>query len=143
MTVDEIAAIKIPAAENAHLYIWTINAYVEAAYRIARSWGFEPSTLLTWLKQPKGRGLGGTFSTCTEFVLFSRRGTLAAKKRCDRNWWGWGRGEHSAKPEEFQTIVEGVSPGPYLELFARRKRHSWHSWGNEVPNDVEMPNEKS
>jgi N6-adenosine-specific RNA methylase IME4 len=138
MSVEEISAIQVPADDDAHLYIWTINAYIEETYAIARAWGFEPSTLLTWLKQPKGRGLGGTFSTCTEFVLFARRGTLTAKKRCDRNWWGWGRGEHSAKPEEFQTVVESVSPGPYLEMFARRKRHGWHSWGNEVPNDVNL-----
>jgi N6-adenosine-specific RNA methylase IME4 len=23
-------------------------------------------------------------------------------------------------------------PGPYIELFARRKREGWTSWGNEV-----------
>ena len=138
MTVEEIAALKLPVADDAHCYIWTINAYLEATYGIARAWGFEPSTLLTWLKQPKGRGLGGTYSTCTEYVLFARRGTLAAKQRCDRNWWGWGRGEHSAKPEEFQTIVESVSPGPYLELFARRKRPGWAHWGNEITSDVEI-----
>lgn len=149
MTVEQIASLKVPAADDAHLYIWTINAYVEETYAIARAWGFEPSTLLTWLKQPKGRGLGGTFSVCTEFVLFARKGSLAAKQRCERNWWAWPRQctggwfadkPHSSKPEEFQTVVESVSPGPYLELFARRKRHGWASWGNEIANDVEMPN---
>ena len=42
----------------------------------------------------------------------------------------------SAKPEAFQDIVESVSPGPYLELFARRKRLGWSVWGNEVDSDV-------
>ena len=37
------------------------------------------------------------------------------------------------KPEEFFDIVEKVSPGPYLELFARRQRPGWETWGDEAP----------
>ncbi len=143
MSVEEICALKVPAADDAHLYIWTINRYIEQTYTVARAWGFEPSIMLYWLKQPMGLGLGGAFCGCVEPILFCRRGKLAAKKRYDRNWWGWPRGAHSAKPEEFQTVVEQVSPGPYLEMFARRKRHGWASWGNEIASDVEMPNEKA
>jgi N6-adenosine-specific RNA methylase IME4 len=141
MSVAEICALKVPAEDDAHLYIWTINRYIEQTYAVARAWGFEPSTMLYWLKQPMGLGLGGAFVPCVEPILFCRRGKLPVKRRMDRNWWGWPRGKHSAKPEEFQTIVESVSPGPYLELFARRKRHGWASWGNEIANDVEMPND--
>ncbi len=36
------------------------------------------------------------------------------------------------KPEEVATIVEEVSPGPYLELFGRRTRKNWTVWGNEI-----------
>lgn len=138
MSVEEIAALEIPAADDAHLYIWTINKYIEETYAIARAWGFEPSTMLYWLKQPMGLGLGGAFVPCVEPILFCRRGKLPTKRRMDRNWWGWPRGRHSAKPEEFQSIVEQVSPGPYLEMFARRKRHGWASWGNEITPDVEI-----
>ena len=46
--------------------------------------------------------------------------------------------EHSHKPEEQYAIIERCSPGPYLELFARRKRPGWHSWGNEVECDVRI-----
>ena len=136
MTVEEICALKVPAADDAHLYIWTINRYIEETYAVARAWGFEPSTMLYWLKQPMGLGLGGAFVPCVEPILFARRGKLPSKARCDRNWWGWPRGKHSAKPEAFQTVVESVSPGPYLEMFARRKRPGWQSWGNEVTSDV-------
>jgi len=136
MTVEEICALQIPAADDAHLYIWTINRYIEQTYTVARAWGFEPSTMLYWLKQPMGLGLGGAFVPCVEPILFCRRGKLPVKSRCDRNWWGWPRGKHSAKPEGFQTLVESVSPGPYLEMFARRKRPGWQSWGNEVASDV-------
>lgn len=140
MSVEEIAAMKIPAADDAHLYIWTVNKYVEAAYDIAREWGFEPSTLLTWAKNPKKWNIGGAYANTTEFCLFARRGKLKAQKRVMTTWWNWPRGKHSAKPEAFQDIVEIVSPGPYLELFARRKRPGWSSWGNEVESDICMPN---
>jgi N6-adenosine-specific RNA methylase IME4 len=134
MTVDEIAALKVPAAKDAHCYIWTINKYIEATYAIARAWGFVPSTLLTWIKAPRGIGLGGTYVLTTEHMLFCRRGTLKAKRRVDTSWWGYPRGAHSEKPEEFQTLIESVSPGPYLEMFARRGRPNWTAWGNEVPS---------
>jgi len=62
---------------------------------------------------------------------------IEAKGRADSRWHLWPRGKHSAKPEAFQDIVEQVSPGPYLELFARRKRMGWSAWGNEVQSDIE------
>jgi N6-adenosine-specific RNA methylase IME4 len=142
MTVEEITDLQIPAEKDAHLYIWTINKYIEATYVIARAWGFEPVCLLTWIKSPMGIGMGGTYCSNTEFVLFCRKGNLRAKRKVDTRWWGWPRGKHSAKPEQFQTIVESVSPGPYIELFARRKREGWTSWGNEIVNDVELESSK-
>ncbi len=44
--------------------------------------------------------------------------------------------EHSRKPDELYTIIEECSPGPYLELFARRRRAGWVQWGNEVDVDI-------
>jgi N6-adenosine-specific RNA methylase IME4 len=42
----------------------------------------------------------------------------------------WPRiGAHSVKPDAFGDLVERVSPGPYLELFCRRPRMGWDSWG--------------
>jgi N6-adenosine-specific RNA methylase IME4 len=47
--------------------------------------------------------------------------------------------DHSHKPEEQFAVIERVSPGPYLELFARRRQPGWDIWGNEVESDVAMP----
>lgn len=49
-----------------------------------------------------------------------------------------GRIAHSAKPDAFLDLVEQVSPGPYLELFARRQRLGWDTYGDEALNHVEM-----
>lgn len=146
MTIKEISEMQIKdlIEKDAHLYLWTTNRFIEEAYQVARAWGFKPSTLLQWCKPPMGIGFGGTFCNATEFILFCRRGSLKAKRRIDRTWWTWSRPykngaiAHSAKPEAFQDIVESVSPGPYLELFARRHRLGWHSWGNEIKSHVEF-----
>lgn len=140
LTVDAIAALPVAglAEDDAHLYLWTTQRYLWSAPSIVRAWGFEPSTLLTWCKPPTGFSLGGTYGKASEFVLFSRRGRLAAKTRVPRDWWEWSRSEHSTKPEAFLDLVESVSPGPYLELFARRNRLGWDTWGNEALEHVEV-----
>jgi N6-adenosine-specific RNA methylase IME4 len=140
MAIGEVEALPVRnlAASDAHLYLWTTNQFLEPAYAIARAWGFRPVKVLVWCKAPKGRGLGGTFASATEYILFARRGQLRSLGRVDRNWWQWPRRDHSAKPEAFLDIVEQVSPGPYLELFARRNRLGWDTWGNEALNHVEV-----
>jgi N6-adenosine-specific RNA methylase IME4 len=147
MSLAEITALPVGdlAESDAHLYLWAINAYLEDAYVIARAWGFKPSTLLTWCKTPMGLGLGGTFVNTTEFVIFARRGTLQALQRSDTSWWQWkrpyignGGPTHSAKPDAFIDLVEQVSPGPRVELFARRHRMGWDVWGNESANTATL-----
>jgi N6-adenosine-specific RNA methylase IME4 len=143
-TMDVPAIESLPvgdlAAPDAHLYLWVTNRYIEAGYGIARAWGFRPVVLLTWAKAPRGIGLGGTFVQTTEHVLFARRGTLKAKTRVDSTWWQWTRQDaaHSRKPDAFLDLVETVSPGPYLELFARRQRLGWDTWGNQALEHVAL-----
>jgi N6-adenosine-specific RNA methylase IME4 len=135
MTADEIASMPVRdlIAKDGVLFLWTINKYLERTYEIARNWGFRPVSLLTWCKPKHGLGLGGAFVNTSEFILYCRRGKPAVKRRSDTSWWEWKRGPHSKKPEAFHDIVESMFDGPYLELFARRQRHGWTTWGNEVP----------
>jgi N6-adenosine-specific RNA methylase IME4 len=134
MTVPEIAALPVAdlAEDNAHLYLWTINAHVEAAYTV------------TWAKTPRGLGLGGAYTSTTEFILFCRRGSLRPTSKIETSWFNWRRPEngtgpmHSRKPEAFIDMVEQVSPGPYVELFARRHRLGWDVWGNEMQNTASL-----
>jgi len=140
MTIDEIAALPVEqcADKDAHLYLWTTNTHLFETRKIIEAWGFKYSTLLVWCKKPRGFAGFPTFNVCAEYILFCRRGSLKAKTRIDCNWWKYPRGKHSAKPEEFQDMIETVSPGPYLELFARRQRLGWTVWGNEVCNDNQL-----
>jgi N6-adenosine-specific RNA methylase IME4 len=43
-----------------------------------------------------------------------------------------GADRHSEKPSRSFEIIEAVSPGPRLEMFARAPRAGWDVWGNEV-----------
>ncbi len=134
MSIEEITNLPVNklTANDAHLYLWTINKYIPETYDIARAWGFEPSCLLTWVKPPHGIGLGGTFVQTSEHLLFARRGTLEATKRIDTTWFEYPRGKHSQKPDEFRKMIEDVSPGKRIELFAREKIREWDVWGNEI-----------
>jgi N6-adenosine-specific RNA methylase IME4 len=141
MSVEEIAALPVRqmADRCAHLYLWTINAYVEETYEIARLWGFKPSTLLTWTKPITGGGLGGTYRLSTEWCLFARRGVLTAREQIGQSHFDWPRQRsHSQKPEAFLDMVERVSPGPYLEMFARRARFGWDYYGDESLGTAEL-----
>lgn len=139
MTLGQIADVPVRhlAARDAHLYLWTTQKYLRDAYWIAEAWGFNVSSVLVWCKPVRGWTVGGTFMSTTEFVLFCRRGSLKAQTRVERQWFEWSRGEHSAKPEAFMDLVEQVSPGPRIELFSRRARLGWDTWGDQALHGTE------
>jgi N6-adenosine-specific RNA methylase IME4 len=145
MTVKEIAALPVSkmAEADAHLFLWTTNRYLRDSFAVAEAWGFRFSQLLVWAKTPRGIGPGGTFSQSAEFILFGRRGSLKHLKRIDTVWFNWTRTAHSVKPDAFLDTVEQVSPGPYLELFARRARFGWDYWGDQSLGTAEMPHPSS
>jgi len=144
MTVKQIQELPLKNVidENAVLFLWTTNKYIEQSYAVARSWGFKPSTMLVWCKKPKGRGLGGTFGISTEYLLFCRKGTYKAKDRHWSTWFEAKRGRHSEKPEIVRDIIDKCFSGNKIELFARKKSdnlfNNWDVWGNEVKSDIDL-----
>lgn len=152
MALDEIAALPVRefAGRDAHLYLWTTQRFLWDAPAICKAWGFKPAATLVWCKEPRGFNMGGTYASTTEFCIFARRGSCPAKTRVQRQWFTWARpggttgygqkltAPHSAKPEAFLDMVEQVSPGPYLEMFARRARFGWDYWGDQSLGTAEM-----
>lgn len=139
------------AQDDAHLYLWTTQRYLRPSFDVVEAWGFSVSATLVWCKQPRGFNPGGTFGSTIEFAHFCRRGSLAAKRKIPQRWFTWprtlappvARGQkrnqmHSAKPEAFIDMVEQVSPGPYLEMFARRARFGWDYFGDESLGTAEV-----
>ena len=138
MTLDRIKAMPISdlAEENAHCWLWVTNATLEAGYEVLRAWGFEPRSIYTWCK-PR-LGLGTYLRNCTEHLLLGTRGKAPIQFKGQMNWGFMPLQDHSHKPEEVYDIIERCSEGNYLELFARRPRHGWGIWGNEVASDVKI-----
>lgn len=132
LTVDQIIALRPETQRKAHLWLWVINQHVDWGYIVARAWGFEPQQMITWRKP----GLGtGQFQCNSESMLVCRKGGPAGNAfgKTGGTTFDWPKArQHSRKPDEAFALVERVSPGPFLEMFARRPRVGWAVWGDEV-----------
>jgi N6-adenosine-specific RNA methylase IME4 len=142
LSLDRIKAMPVQdlAAENAHLWLWTTNATLRDGYDVAEAWGFTVRSPLTWVKFRMG--LGKYLRNSTEHLLFATRGKAPVNFRSQPTWINAPVQDHSHKPEEVFSIIERISDGPYLELFARRRppsRAAWSVWGNEVDSDIRIP----
>lgn len=143
MQIHDIAALNIAslADANCELYLWTTQKYLPISFEIIKFWGFKYCQTLVWCKAPRGTGQGGVYTPNSEFLILARKGKMPRVKRIDSTWWQVKRQKrHSQKPEFFQDMIETVSNGPRLELFARRKRNGWDVWGNEVECDINFNN---
>lgn len=138
MTIEELCALDVEelSAPESHLYLWTTNGFLRESFQVMGAWGFTYKTCLTWVKPQLG--MGNYFRSSTEHVLFGIRGGLRTLDCNQRNWFEAKRGRHSEKPGMFFDLVERVSPGPYLEMFARRARFGWDYWGDESLGTAEL-----
>ena len=142
MTFEDICALPVTdwVERDAHLYLWVTNAkLLDYDYaQLVKAWGFSYKTLLPWHKTAC-LGIGHYYRGETEHVLFCTRGRAPIEPaRRERNLFQAPRGRHSTKPDAFFDMVERVSPGPYLEMFSRRARFGWQTWGNESLHGTEV-----
>ena len=144
MSLARIKALPVGslAARDAHLWLWTTNALLPRAYEVAEAWGFTVRSPLTWVKFRLGLGGRYQLRNATEQLLFCTRGKAPLGSRSQPTWFNAPVQEHSRKPAEQFAIIERISPGPYLELFARRRPESnqpWAVWGDQVDSDIRIP----
>lgn len=142
MTLESIKAMPVAdlAEDSSHLYLWCPNGLLEDALEVIKAWGFIYRSMLVWLK-PR-LGLGVYVRNAHETLLFATRGKAPVKFHAQPSWmFAPFQPPHSHKPEEQFAIIERMSDGPYLELFARRRQPGWDCWGYEAPggSDIIMP----
>ena len=133
MPIEEIEKLPINkiADENCHLYLWVTNRSLPKAFRLIELWGFRYITCLTWIKP--SFGMGNYFRGSTEQVLFGVKGSQPLKRHNVGTYFEAPRGDrHSAKPDEFYTLVESCSYAPYIDVFGRKEREGWSVWGENV-----------
>jgi N6-adenosine-specific RNA methylase IME4 len=137
LALNELKAFPLPAlAPDCMLFLWRVASQVPEACALASAWGFTLKTELVWRKQTTGGkrhfGMGRILRAEHEVCMVGTRGKPIVKVRNVRTIFDAHVGRHSAKPDEFYSLVEGLVDGPYAELFARRQRAGWTCYGNEV-----------
>jgi N6-adenosine-specific RNA methylase IME4 len=139
MSIDEIAALPVAsvAADDCVLFLWATWPCLPGAMRVIEAWGFRYKTAaFLWAKRSKhGRehmGMGYWTRANTEPCLLATRGRPRRKSMSVRQLIQEPVLMHSQKPEAAAIRIEQLVDGPYLELFARRRRDGWTVWGNEV-----------
>lgn len=118
--------------DNAHLHLWTTNAFLRDAFSVIEAWGFKFKSCLVWVKNELG--MGNYWRVSHEFLLLGVRGSLTFTDRTLPSWLLADRTVHSHKPARIRALIERVSPGPYLELYGREElpNSQWTVFGNQV-----------
>lgn len=139
MPLERIKAMPVAdfSMDNSYLYLWCPNGLLPEALEVVKAWGFTFRSPIYWIK-PR-LGLGNYVRNASETCLFATRGKAPVKFHAQPNWFFAAQQEHSHKPEEQFAIIERLSDGPYLELFARRRQTRWDAWGNEIDSDIIVP----
>lgn len=139
MSVAQVTSMPVGdlAAPDAHCWLWVTNATLRAGYEVLEAWGFTPRSPLTWIK-PR-LGLGNYLRNATEHLILGTRGDAPVRFRAQPTWMFAPLQDHSHKPEEQYAVIERVSDGPFLELFARRRQPGWAVWGNGIDSDITIP----
>lgn len=134
MSLDAICAEPVPllAAETAHLHLWTTNGFLREAFAVIDAWGFSYKSCFVWAKSQLGTG--NYWRVSHEFLLLGVRGNLPFADRSQRSWLEAARTVHSRKPDIIRSLIEKVSPPPYLEMYGRAEIHdpAWTVYGNQV-----------
>lgn len=132
LTIQQIAGLPIGdlAAEKSHLHLWTTNGFLKDAIALLEGWGFDFKSTFIWCKPQLG--IGNYWRCSHEILLLGVRGGKTFPPTNIKSWVEAPRGKHSAKPEAVRVLIEKVSPGPRIELFARRPSEGWDHWGDQV-----------
>jgi len=142
LSIPQIKAMPVAdlMEENSHAWLWVTNSTLRVGFEVLEAWGFTPRSVFSWIKATGGAlGLGVYLRNNTEHVLLGTRGKAPILFNAQPNWGFFPRQDHSHKPEEIYSIVRRCSPGPYLELFARRREPDFDAWGNEIDSDIDIP----
>jgi N6-adenosine-specific RNA methylase IME4/ParB-like chromosome segregation protein Spo0J len=133
MPVAQIKRLAVPAADDSVLFLWAVSALLPEALEVMQAWGFEYRSNIVWDKLSIGLGVWVRHEH--ELLLIGRRGNQSPPERTRRvrSIIRARRGRHSEKPQQFYELLEQMYPEQSkLELFARRARPGWTSWGNQL-----------
>jgi len=124
------------APDGCHVYLWVTHRFLPAGLELFDAWGVHYQCVMTWVKNVGPTPFSWMYDT--EHVLFGTKGGLRLEQLGLRLSFSAPVEGHSVKPDVFYERVAAVSPGPRLDMFARRTRDRFDPWGNEVAESGEL-----
>ncbi len=141
MPLEDISSLlddqQIKIADNAVLFLWATNPFLQDAFYVINAWGFEYKTNIVWVKTDLVKpGSGFYVRGRHELLLICTRGSFTPLDPNIAPPIGSvviaPVQDHSNKPDEFYDIIERLYTScNYIELFARQKRDGWEGWGHD------------
>ena len=134
-----LSQLKIPAARDCILFMWSTGEHLAQAMRLIEAWGFTYKSQMVW-KKPN-ISTGHWVRTKHELVLIAAKGSPVAPApgtQANSVFEAPTTGEHSEKPPFVHEMIERLWPNTTkLEMFARAARPGWTVWGAEAPQDTD------
>lgn len=137
LSLADIKNFSLPEmANDSRLFLWRVASMQQEALDVMKAWGYTLKAEIVWQKlTATGKpwfGMGRTVRNSHETCLIGVRGRPPVLSRSVRSTFSAPYTYHSAKPDAFYSLVEQLSPGPYVELFARRTRENWTTLGDQI-----------
>ncbi len=129
MSLEKIKVLKLPAADDCILWLWTTHRFLRYSFEVLDAWGFRDVSVLTWVKDRMG--LGVWLRTQTEYAIMAVKGKPKIRLTNQTTVINGPMREHSRKPDEFYAMVDSLCIGRKLDYFSREPREGWEQFGND------------
>ena len=130
MSLEQIAAMQLPAALNCILFLWTTHKFMRHSFDLLDGWGFRDVAIITWEKNRIG--LGTWLRSNSEFCIMAVKGSPQVDLTNQGTVIHGAQREHSRKPDEFYEMADGLCIGRKLDYFSREPRNGWEQFGNDT-----------
>lgn len=132
MDEAEMADLRVPTADDCHVWLWTTHKFLPMAFRLLDAWGLKYVCTFVWHKPGGFQPYGLPQYNC-EMALYARKGAPQfVDTKAFSVCFEAPRTAHSEKPAAFYDVVRRVTAGRRLDMFNRRPIEGFDGWGKEA-----------